>query len=109
MATLHAGVDLTPGNLAHDVRVALRPELRLDTQQGYSEGRKEGMNDTKTYTVPGIHCGHCAQAIKDGVSGVEGVKAVDVDVEAKVVTIQGEALSDAALRVAIDEAGYEAA
>ena len=34
LARLHAGVDLTPGNLAHDVRVALRPELRLDTQQG---------------------------------------------------------------------------
>jgi copper chaperone CopZ len=28
------------------------------------------MGDTKTYTVPAIHCGHCADAIKEEVSGV---------------------------------------
>ncbi len=67
------------------------------------------MRETKTYTVPGIHCGHCAAAIKEEVSGVEGVEAVDVDLEAKIVTIRGKALSDEALREAIDEAGYEAA
>ena len=67
------------------------------------------MTDTKTYTVPGIHCGHCAAAIKDEVAGVEGVEAVDVDLEAKLVTVRGEALSDEGLRAAIVEAGYEAA
>ena len=64
---------------------------------------------TKTYAVPGIHCGHCAAAIKQEVATVEGVEAVDVDLDAKVVTIRGEALFDAALREAIEEAGYEAA
>lgn len=67
------------------------------------------MNDSKTYTVPGIHCGHCADSIKEEVSSVEGVEAVDVDLDAKIVTIRGEALSDEALREAIEEAGYEAA
>jgi copper chaperone len=67
------------------------------------------MSDTKTYTVPAIHCGHCAASIKEEVSGVEGVEAVDVDLDAKLVTIRGEALSDGALREAIEEAGYEAA
>jgi copper chaperone len=67
------------------------------------------MSETKTYEVPGIHCGHCAKAIEDEVGGVEGVEAVDVDVEAKVVTIRGKALSEEALRGAIEEAGYEAA
>jgi copper chaperone len=67
------------------------------------------MSDTRTYAVPGIHCGHCAASIKEEVSGVEGVQAVDVDLDAKVVTIRGETLSDAALREAIEEAGYEAA
>ena len=67
------------------------------------------MSETKTYTVPGIHCSHCAAAIQGEVSGVQGVDAVDVDVDAKVVTIRGEALSDAALREAIEEAGYQAA
>jgi copper ion binding protein len=67
------------------------------------------MSDTRTYTVPGIHCGHCAAAIEEEVSSVDGVEAVDVDLDAKVVTIRGEAVSDEALRAAIEEAGYEAA
>jgi copper chaperone len=67
------------------------------------------MAETKTYTVPAIHCGHCAAAIREEVSALAGVEAVDVDLDAKVVTIRGEALSDDALREAIAEAGYEAA
>jgi copper chaperone len=67
------------------------------------------MTDTRTYTVPAIHCGHCAAAIKEEVSAAAGVHAVDVDLESKIVTIRGEALSDEALREAIEEAGYEAA
>ena len=65
--------------------------------------------DTKTYNVPAIHCGHCAAAIREEVSSVDGVETIDVDLEAKVVTVRGEALSDEALREAIGEAGYEAA
>jgi copper chaperone len=67
------------------------------------------MSETLTYSVPAIHCGHCAASIKDEVANVEGVEAVDVDLDAKVVKIRGEALSDEALREAIEEAGYEAA
>jgi copper chaperone len=67
------------------------------------------MSDTRTYRVPGIHCGHCAAAIKEEVSSVEGVEGIDVDLDAKVVTIRGQALSDEALREAIEEAGYEVA
>lgn len=67
------------------------------------------MSDTRTYSVSGIHCGHCAAAIKEEVSSVEGVEGIDVDLDAKVVTIRGQALSDATLREAIEEAGYEVA
>jgi copper chaperone len=67
------------------------------------------MAETKTYAVPAIHCGHCAAAIREEVSAVAGVNAVDVDLDAKLVTIHGESLADDALREAIEEAGYEAA
>jgi copper chaperone CopZ len=43
------------------------------------------------------------------VSAVEGVEHVDVDLDAKTVTIRGTELDDAALRAAIDEAGYAVA
>ena len=67
------------------------------------------MAETLTYNVPKIHCAHCGAAIKEEVSDVAGVASVEVDVDTKVVTIQGESLDDTALRAAIAEAGYEAA
>ena len=66
-------------------------------------------NDTLTYTVPGMSCGHCRAAITEEVEQVDGVSAVDVDLEAKKVTVSGSGLDDTALRGAIDEAGYEIA
>ena len=61
------------------------------------------------YTVPAMHCGHCERAVKEELSAVAGVSDVAVDLEAKRVTVTGESLDDAALRAAIEEAGYEAA
>ena len=40
---------------------------------------------------------------------MDGVEAVVVDLESKIVTIQGRELSDEKLRAAIHEAGYEPA
>ena len=62
---------------------------------------------TRTYAVPGVSCGHCKQSIESEVSTVDGVVAVDVDVEAKLVTVSGG--EDAAIRQAIDDAGYDIA
>jgi copper chaperone CopZ len=64
---------------------------------------------TITYSVPGISCAHCRTAITDEVTGVAGVSAVDVDLEGKVVTVTGAGVDDAAVRDAIDEAGYDIA
>jgi copper chaperone len=67
------------------------------------------MTETIVYTVPGIHCSHCERAVKDELQRVAGVRAVEVDLEAKRVTVEGGGLEDTALREAIAEAGYEAA
>lgn len=66
------------------------------------------MNETVTYSVPGMSCGHCRAAITAEVTAVPGVDSVEVDLETKLVRISGEGLEDVALRAAIDEAGYEA-
>jgi len=64
---------------------------------------------TITYTVPGMHCAHCEAAVKEEVSAVEGVEAVEVDLDSKLVTVSGGQLDDVALRAAVEEAGYEVA
>jgi copper chaperone CopZ len=67
------------------------------------------VSESVTYTVPAIHCEHCATSIREEVSEVEGVEDVVVDLDTKAVTVNGRDLDDAALRAAIEEAGYEAA
>ena len=62
-----------------------------------------------TYSVPGVSCAHCRAAISAEVGAVAGVTHVDVDLDAKRVTVAGERLDDAAVRDAIDEAGYDIA
>jgi copper chaperone CopZ len=66
------------------------------------------MSETITYSVPGMSCGHCRSAITAEVAAVSGVATVDVDLDAKRVTVGGSELDDAALVAAIDKAGYEA-
>lgn len=65
------------------------------------------MTDAKTYEVPGMHCGHCEAAVTNELSGLQGVSEVTVHLDSKLVTVTGQNLDDAALRAAIDEAGYE--
>ena len=64
---------------------------------------------TIRYLVPGMHCGHCEAAVREEVSAVPGVESVEVDLATKRVEVAGEPLDDAAIRAAIEEAGYEAA
>lgn len=62
-----------------------------------------------TYTVPDLSCAHCTQTVSSALGQVEGVESVTVELDTKQVVVRGDQLDDAALRVAIDEAGYQAA
>lgn len=62
-----------------------------------------------TYSIPGMSCSHCEHGVSSELREVPGVESVDVDLETKLVVVRGEGLDDAALRAAIEEAGYEAA
>jgi copper chaperone len=63
----------------------------------------------RTYTVPGMHCGHCERAVKEELGALVGVESVDVDLQTRLVVVRGRDLDDRALRAGIVEAGYEAA
>jgi copper chaperone len=66
--------------------------------------------ETRSVLVTGMSCEHCATAVRAEVGKLPGVSEVDVDVAAGTVRISGEPLPpEAALREAVEEAGYELA
>ena len=66
------------------------------------------MNEEPTrYSVPDMSCQHCVDAITKEVNKVDGVTAVNVDLDAKTVTVDGG--QESAILAAIDVAGYDAA
>ncbi|HEY7075703.1 MAG TPA: heavy-metal-associated domain-containing protein [Solirubrobacteraceae bacterium] len=62
---------------------------------------------TTTYSVPEMSCGHCKAAITEEITQLDGIQAVDVDLDAKLVRVTGHA-DPVAVVAAIDAAGYEA-
>ncbi len=66
---------------------------------------------TKTsYTVTGMTCDHCAQAVTEEVNKISGVSDVVVDLPTGAVTISSsETVNAAEVRAAVEEAGYELA
>ncbi|GAB1644889.1 heavy-metal-associated domain-containing protein [Krasilnikovia sp. MM14-A1259] len=68
------------------------------------------MSVTTTYTVTGMTCGHCVQAVTGELTLLSGVEDVQVDLGTGVVTVTSAApLTPDAVRAAVDEAGYELA
>ncbi|MEU8264709.1 heavy-metal-associated domain-containing protein [Micromonospora sp. NPDC048999] len=59
-------------------------------------------------TVPNISCGRCVEAIREEVGQVAGVHAVEVDLAARTVRVDGDA-DRAAVVAAIGEAGHQVA
>ena len=65
---------------------------------------------TTSYTVVGMTCGHCVDAVTEEVSAVPRVTAVDVDLASGGLTVSStEPVDDDAVRAAVEEAGYQVA
>ena len=62
-----------------------------------------------TYTVNGMTCDHCVLSVREEVGEVAGVTAVDVDLPTGRMVVSGAGVDDAAVRAAVEEAGYEVA
>ena len=61
-------------------------------------------------TVVGMTCGHCVASVTEELSAVPGVTDVVVVLETGAVTVTSAApLDPAAVRAAVDEAGYDLA
>lgn len=66
------------------------------------------MSTTSTYRVDGMTCDHCVRSVRAEVAQVPGVTDVDVDLAGGSVTVTSEGeIDDAAVRAAVEEAGYE--
>lgn len=65
--------------------------------------------DQRSYIVAGMTCNHCARAVERELSTIPGVDSVDVDLASGGVKVSGQALQDASIRAAFEEAGYEVA
>lgn len=64
---------------------------------------------TRDYTVHGMTCSHCVLSVREEVSEIPGVTAVDVDLTSGRLTVSGLEISDEAVATAVAEAGYEVA
>jgi copper ion binding protein len=61
-----------------------------------------------TYSVTGMTCNHCVQAVQSELGKVPGVASVSVDLGSGRVTVVSEQPVDAAaVRAAVEEAGFE--
>jgi copper ion binding protein len=61
-----------------------------------------------TYSVEGMTCGHCVSSVTEEVGQVRGVIGVEVDLATGLVTVNSDApVDDAAIRAAVEEAGYD--
>ena len=61
--------------------------------------------DERAYAIEGMSCRHCVAAVREEVEQVDGVQELDVEIGRLVV--RGQGIDDAAVRAAVDEAGYE--
>lgn len=76
----------------------------------HSDGAAEASQGavTTVYEVTGMTCGHCEGAVSGEISEIDGVSSVKAVAATGQVTVVSEApLDEAAVRAAVDEAGYE--
>ena len=61
----------------------------------------------RTYTVAGMTCEHCVASVREEVSEVAGVRAVEVDLGSGRLVVTGDGFGDDAVAAAVEEAGYQ--
>ncbi len=68
------------------------------------------MTATHSYTVTGMTCGHCVASVTEEIQEIPGVDDVEVVLETGSLTLTSDSpVDDAAVRAAVEEAGYQLA
>jgi copper chaperone len=68
------------------------------------------MSSTKSYTVTGMTCSHCVASVTEEVQEIPGVENVDVVLETGSLSVtSAEPVDDAAVKAAVEDAGYQLA
>ena len=63
----------------------------------------------QVFSVPDVHCDHCASSIEGAVGAIDGVESVDVQIEKRTVdvTYDDAVVEMAEIVTAIEGQGYE--
>jgi copper chaperone len=65
--------------------------------------------EEQTYTVVGMSCAHCVAAVSAEVGELTGVSGVEVDLDSGALRVRGDEVDSAAVRAAVETAGYSLA
>lgn len=87
-----------------------KPDYNIDKEEIINkETKKEGDIMRKKLYIEGMSCNHCVNHVNKALSGIAGVKSVNVDLDNKYALVDMEdEISDELLKNAVvDEAGYE--
>ena len=97
-------------NLILAAALALLTSGALVTQHSWGEPDEENVNALQTFTVENMTCAACPITVRKAMSRVNGVQSVDVDFNAKTVTVAYDpALADtAAIAEASTSVGFPA-
>jgi copper chaperone CopZ len=106
----HMRMDLSPLELVSAVVLAIMVGCHLGMQIASKlRTRREErlMDNTLVLQVKDMNCQHCVNSIRRAVSGLPGVRGVDVDLDTREIRFDlGEAANSGVLLQAIEDAGF---
>lgn len=61
----------------------------------------------KQFKVEEMHCNHCVESIDKALRDLEGVENIDIDLDSKIVSLEGE-IDDKKVIDSLDDIGFDA-
>ena len=83
--------------------------VEIANDQTTARNEKGETNMEKIISIEGMACMHCVNHVQTALAAVPGVQEAKVDLESKSATVRTDgSVTDAALKAAVDGAGYQA-